>query len=54
MSFFEEHPLRRVLSDEVHARPPVSMHTPEQVTYLAFLHNQESKARTAMRPSTRC
>ncbi len=42
MSLFEEHPLRRSLNDEVHARPPVALRPPERVTYLAFLHENGS------------
>ena len=39
MSLFEQHPLRQALNDEVHARPPVPLNTPEYVSYLAFLHD---------------
>ena len=42
MSLFEEHPLRRTLNDEVHARPPVALQPPERVAYLAFLHENGS------------
>lgn len=42
MSLFEEHPLRRTLNDEIHARPPVALRPPERVTYLAFLHENGS------------
>lgn len=45
MSLFEEHPLRRTLNDEVHARPPVPLDSPEFVTYLAFLHDDGSAGR---------
>lgn len=44
-SLFEQHPLRQTLNDEVHARPPVPLDTPEFVTYLAFLHHEGSAAR---------
>jgi uncharacterized membrane-anchored protein len=44
-SLFEQHPLRQKLSDEVHARPPVPLDTPEFVTYLAFLHHEGSAER---------
>lgn len=44
---FEQHPLRITLNDEVHARPPVQMHSPEAVTYLAFLHHDGSAGREA-------
>ena len=47
MPFFEQHPLRQALSDEVHARPPVALDTPEFVTYLAFLHHEGSAEREA-------
>ena len=46
-SLFEQHPLRQALSDEVHARPPVPLDTPEFVTYLAFLHHEGSAEREA-------
>ncbi|MFT3757458.1 DUF3422 family protein [Thauera sp.] len=42
---FEQHPLRQVLSDEIHARPPVALETPEYVTYLAFTHHEGSAGR---------
>ncbi len=45
MSLFQSHPLRQTLSDEVHARPPVPLDTPELVTYLAFLHEPGSVER---------
>ena len=42
MSLFAQHPLRHALNDEVHARPPVPLSTPEYVSYLAFLHDDGS------------
>ncbi len=45
MSLFQEHPQRQALNDEVHARPPVPLDTPELVTYLAFLHQDGSAVR---------
>jgi uncharacterized membrane-anchored protein len=48
MSLFNAHPLRQSLSDEVHARPPVPLDTPEFVTYLAFLHDAGSVEREAL------
>ncbi|AWI80069.1 hypothetical protein CEW87_12240 [Parazoarcus communis] len=45
MPLFNEHPLRLSLNDEVHARPPVPLDTPEFVTYLAFLHHEGSAGR---------
>lgn len=47
MSLFNQHPLRQSLNDEVHARPPVPLDTPEFVTYLAFLHSDGSAGREA-------
>lgn len=44
MSLFDQHPQRKHLNDEVHARPPVTLQTPEFVTYLAFLHDEEGPA----------
>ena len=37
---FEQHPLRHLLHDEVHARPPVPLDTPAWVTYFAFVHDE--------------
>ena len=45
MSLFAQHPLRHTLSDEIHARPPTPLQTPELVTYLAFLHHDGSAER---------
>lgn len=45
MPLFEQHPLREVLSNEVHARPPVPMTAPEVVSYLAFVHENGSAER---------
>ncbi len=45
MSLFTQHPLRHALNDEVHARPPVPLTTPEYVSYLAFLHDEGSAQR---------
>lgn len=45
MSLHQEHPLRRTLNDEIHARPPVPLDTPEFVTYLAFIHTEDSTQR---------
>ena len=45
MSLFAQHPLRHALNDEVHARPPVPLTTPEYVSYLAFLHDDGSAQR---------
>lgn len=48
MPLFDEHPLRQSLNDEIHARPPVPLDTPEFVTYLAFLHHEGSAGREAL------
>lgn len=40
----EEHPLRRPLSAEVHARPFVHLSAPEQATHLAMLSGEGSQA----------
>jgi uncharacterized membrane-anchored protein len=47
MSLFQEYPQRRSLNDEVHARPPVPLETPEFISYLAFLHVGDSAAHEA-------
>ena len=39
-----EHPLRRELNDEVHARPPDSLPTPCAVTYIARLPRRDPKS----------
>ena len=44
---FEQHPLRQTLNDEVHARPPVPLDTPEFVTYFAFVHDEHCTGREA-------
>jgi len=45
MAFFTEHPLRRILSNEVHARPPVTLRAPAHIVYLVFMHDQETRQR---------
>jgi uncharacterized membrane-anchored protein len=35
---FDEHPLRRRLDAEFHARPPLPLDEPTRITHLAFLH----------------
>lgn len=45
MSRYEEHPLRKSLNDEIHARPPIPLQVPECVTFLAFLHVDGSVGR---------
>lgn len=47
MPLFQQHPLREILSNEVHARPPVPMTAPEMVSYLAFVHQNGSAEREA-------
>jgi len=34
-----EHPQRRALNDEVHARPPVRLHGPHRIAFLAIRHS---------------
>ncbi|MDJ0760635.1 MAG: DUF3422 domain-containing protein [Woeseiaceae bacterium] len=41
----KEHPLRRELNDEVHARPPDSLATPSQITYLTRLPDRSDGER---------
>ncbi len=40
-----EHPLRRVLADEVHARPPESVETPSRASTVAVLVDAEDRKR---------
>lgn len=47
MPAFDQHPLRQSLNDEVHARPPVPLDTPEFISYLAVLHHEGSAGREA-------
>lgn len=54
MSMFEQHPLRQALNDEVHARPPVPLDTPEYVTYLAFVHHEGSAERETAHLAALC
>ncbi|MGB4466753.1 MAG: DUF3422 domain-containing protein [Azovibrio sp.] len=39
-----EHPLRQRLNNELHARPPMSLGGPAQISYLAMLHEGHSAA----------
>jgi len=38
MTGFTDHPERRILNDEVHARPPAEIQAPADISYLALLH----------------
>jgi uncharacterized membrane-anchored protein len=40
-----DHPQRRALADEVHARPPEPLETPARATYVALLIEDEDRAR---------
>lgn len=40
-----DHPERRVLADEVHARPPEDLHTPCRASYVALLVDADERAR---------
>jgi len=42
---FSQHPQRQTLNDEVHTRAPMMLHSPEAVSYLAFLHHEGSAGR---------
>jgi uncharacterized membrane-anchored protein len=39
-----EHPQRRALNDEVHARPPVRLHGPHRIVFLAIRHSPAERA----------
>ena len=41
----QQYPQREWLNDEVHARPHVELHAPEQLSYLALLVNREERER---------
>lgn len=47
MSMFKSHPLRDDLIAELHARPPLPLVAPAMVSYLAFLHAENSREREA-------
>lgn len=42
MTLPQDHPLRRELHDEVHARPPVPLRVPSRISYLALLSGPEN------------
>ena len=44
MLLLPEHPERRAVSDEVHARPYPTMRAPEQVSHLAILSGEAAAA----------
>ena len=44
MALPEDHPLRRELHNEVHARPPVPLQIPSRVSYLALLSARDNTA----------
>lgn len=39
----QNHPLRRELNDEVHARPPQPLHAPKKISYLALVQEKSSR-----------
>jgi len=43
-----DHPMRRVLSDEVHARPPVDIPTPGSLSYIARVMRRDGEAGTEL------
>lgn len=38
MTPYKAHPLRETLNNEVHSRPPIPLHGPTRISYLAFVH----------------
>lgn len=49
-----EHPQRRLLSDEVHSRPPTALATPSRVTHIAVLIPDEKRIDEARHISALC
>ncbi len=43
-----DHPMRRALSDEVHARPPVDIETPGSLSYIARVMRRDAEAGTEL------
>ena len=41
---FDEHPLRRTLAEEIHARPPEDMAAPVQVSHIAVISGEDGMA----------
>ena len=39
---FTEHARRQALNDEFHARPPVPLHSPQLISYVAMHHEGEA------------
>lgn len=49
-----EHPLRLALHDEINAHPYELLHSPAQVTYLAYLVDEQDRAREAAQVEALC
>jgi len=41
---FKEHPLRRALAEEIHARPPANLAAPVQVSHIALISGEDGMA----------
>ena len=41
---FQEHPLRRALAEEIHARPPADLAAPVQVSHIALISGEDGMA----------
>ncbi|MEQ8805968.1 MAG: DUF3422 family protein, partial [Rhodospirillales bacterium] len=41
---FKEHPLRRALAEEIHARPPADLAAPVQVSHIALISGEDGMA----------
>ncbi|HBT41874.1 MAG TPA: DUF3422 domain-containing protein, partial [Rhodospirillaceae bacterium] len=41
---FKEHPLRRALAEEIHARPPADLVAPVQVSHIAVISGEDGMA----------
>lgn len=42
MTLYKAHPLRQELNDEVHSRPPTPLRGPTRISYLVFVHADDS------------
>lgn len=41
---FKEHPLRRTLAEEIHARPPADLAAPVQISHIAAISGEDGMA----------
>ncbi|PIW26594.1 MAG: DUF3422 domain-containing protein [Rhodospirillales bacterium CG15_BIG_FIL_POST_REV_8_21_14_020_66_15] len=51
---FKEHPLRRALAEEIHARPPADLAAPVQVSHIALISGEDGMAPHVAHLETLC